>query len=141
MILRPTKFPSEIIMTEVEKYSVLLCDELYKDIKLWTLRLHESAIARGADTEYHIKAIKKIEENGVDSEFYLEEGRKYYKLIYQTGISRSVHCFIDKTTGDVLKSASWKSPAKGVRYNLLDDTSRNLCYNKCDAFGGYLYQR
>ena len=128
-------------MNKVEHYSVMLCDALYMSMKAWTLKLHESAIAKGNDVEYHIKAIKKIEENGVDSEFYLEEGRKYYKLIYKTGISRSVHCFINKTTGDVLKSASWNAPAKGVRYNLMDDNSRELCYGNCDPFGGYLYQR
>lgn len=33
-------------------------------------------------------------------------------------ITRSVHCFIDITTGDILKAASWKVPAKGVRGNI-----------------------
>lgn len=128
-------------MNKVEHYSVMLCDALYMSMKSWTLKLHENAAAKGDDVDYHINKIEEIKENGVDVEFYLESGRKYYKLIHKDGISRSVHCFINKTTGDVLKSASWKSPAKGVRYNLLDDTSRNLCYNNCDAFGGYLYQR
>ncbi len=31
---------------------------------------------------------------------------------------RSAHAFVDKKTGEVYKSASWKSPAKGVRYDL-----------------------
>jgi hypothetical protein len=31
---------------------------------------------------------------------------------------RGAYCFIDKTTGDVLKAASWKAPAKGVRSNI-----------------------
>ena len=33
--------------------------------------------------------------------------------------SRSVHAFIDKKTGEVYKPASFKAPAKHVRYNLL----------------------
>jgi hypothetical protein len=110
-------------------------------MKLWTLRQHELAISKGVEVDYHIKKIGEIDEKGVDHEYYLQEGRKYYKLIYKDGNSRSVHCFINKTTGDVLKSASWNAPAKGVRYNLLDDNSRELCYSNCDAFGGYLYQR
>jgi hypothetical protein len=110
-------------------------------MKSWTLKLHQGAIDKGESVDYHINKIEEIKEKGVDVEFYLEEGRKYYKLIHKDGISRSVHCFINKTTGDVLKSASWNAPAKGVRYNLLDDNSRELCYSKCDPFGSYLYQR
>jgi hypothetical protein len=128
-------------MNKVEHYSVMLCDALYMSMKSWTLRLHENAAANGDNVDYHINKIEEIKENGVDVEFYLESGRKYYKLIHKDGISRSVHCFIDKNNGDVYKSASWKSPAKGVRYNLLDDNSRELCYSKCDPFGSYLYQR
>lgn len=35
-------------------------------------------------------------------------------------MSRSAHAFIDRTTGDVLKPAGWKAPAKGVRGNIHD---------------------
>ena len=98
-------------------------------------------MARGDNDKYHQEKIFEIYNNGVEHEYYLESGRKYYKLIHKDGISRSVHCFIDKSNGNVYKSASWKAPAKGVRYNLLDDNSRELCYSKCDPFGGYLYQR
>ena len=128
--------------SKVEHYSVMLCDALYMSMKSWTLNLHQSAIDRGTDdVTYHQEKIFEIYNNGVSDEYYLDEGRKYYKLIHKNGSSRSVHCFIDKSSGDVYKSASWKSPAKGVRYNLLDDTSRELCYSTCDPFGGYLYQR
>jgi hypothetical protein len=34
---------------------------------------------------------------------------------------RSVHCFIDLATGDVLKSASWTTPAKHARGNIFDE--------------------
>ena len=100
--------------------------------------MHEDA---RDNVEYHAQRIEQIKNEGVDEEFYLETGRKYYKLVHRSGISRSVHCFINKTNGDVLKSASWNAPAKGVRYNLLDDNSRELCYSNCDAFGSYLYAR
>ena len=75
-----------------------------------------------------------------DYKFYIESGRKYHKLIMETGAgSRSVHAFIDKNSGAVYKPASFKSPAKHVRYNLLDDDSREKMLERCDWAGGYLY--
>jgi hypothetical protein len=72
--------------------------------------------------------------------FYIESGRKYHKLIMETGAgSRSVHAFIDKRYGHVYKPASFKSPAKHIRYNLLVDNSREECLSRCDWAGGYLY--
>lgn len=32
-----------------------------------------------------------------------------------------VHCFIDIATGDVLKAASWSTPAKHARGNIFDE--------------------
>ena len=72
--------------------------------------------------------------------FYIESGRKYHKLIMETNAgSRSVHAFIDKNSGAVYKPASFKAPAKHVRYNLLDDDSREKMLERCDWAGGYLY--
>ncbi len=72
--------------------------------------------------------------------FYIESGRKYHKLIMETnGNSRSVHAFVDKNSGAVYKAASFKAPAKGIRYYLLDDNSREECFARCDWSGGYLY--
>jgi hypothetical protein len=48
--------------------------------------------------------------------FRLDEGNRYFKVIRGS----SVHCFVDKTNGDVLKPASWKVPAKHARGNILD---------------------
>jgi hypothetical protein len=75
-------------------------------------------------------------------DYIIESGRKYHKVIMVTeGGSRSVHCFVDQKTGDLYKSASWRAPAKGVRYNLLDEYSRESCYDECDWAGSYLYLR
>jgi len=74
--------------------------------------------------------------------FYIESGRKYHKLIMETDSgSRSVHAFVDKKTGEVYKAASWKAPAKIVRYNLLMIESREECFARADWAGGYLYVR
>ena len=72
--------------------------------------------------------------------FYIESGRKYHKLIMETnGNSRSVHAFVDKNSGAVYKPASFKAPAKHIRFNLLDDNSRENMFERCDWAGGYLY--
>ena len=73
--------------------------------------------------------------------FYIEEGRKYHKIIMDANGSRSAHAFVDKKTGEVYKSASWNKPAKGVRYNLLSIESREECLARADWAGGYLYLR
>lgn len=35
----------------------------------------------------------------------------------------SAHAFIDRTTGDVLKPASWRAPAKHARGNIFDPSN------------------
>jgi len=69
-------------------------------------------------------------------------GPKYIKIWdMERGQKRSIHAFIDKNTGDVFKPASWNSPAKHVRYNLLNDSSRHQCLSNADWAGGFLYLR
>jgi len=60
-------------------------------------------------------------------------GKKYFKLIQDN----SVFCFIDKD-GNVYKSASWKAPAKGIRFHI-DQLLEHP--QLCDMFGGFLYVR
>jgi hypothetical protein len=55
--------------------------------------------------------------------------------------SRSVHAFVDKQTGEVYKSASWKAPAKGVRYDLRIINQREWLLENADWSGGYLYAK
>ena len=100
----------------VLRYSEMLCEALLTDFKRVNNRRSD------------------------DYKFYIESGRKYHKLIMETGAgSRSVHAFIDKKTGEVYKPASFKAPAKIVRYNLLSEISREECYARCDWAGSYLY--
>ena len=83
---------------------------------------------------------KSSHPNSDPYKFYIESGRKYHKLIMETnGNSRSVHAFVEKKFGNVYKAASWKAPAKHIRFNLLDDNSREECLARCDWAGGYLY--
>jgi hypothetical protein len=49
--------------------------------------------------------------------FTIKQSRKFIKIIRGT----SVHCFIERETGNVLKAASWKAPAKGTRGNIFNE--------------------
>jgi hypothetical protein len=81
-------------------------------------------------------------------EFNIVRGTKYYKIIQRNVIRNnlgsyegSVHAFIHRQSGAVYKPASWKAPAKHVRYNLLDDVSYETCLLKADWAGSYLYMK
>ena len=81
--------------------------------------------------------------NGNNYTFALDSsGRKYHKIfMYRGGQRDSIHAFIDKKTGDVFKPASFKAPAKGVRFNLCIISDREWLMEHADWAGGYLYLR
>lgn len=123
-----------------------MCRVLRTNYQSYAIDQHRRAIERAdvgdmSSIHYHEEEIGKLSSGeGVD-EFVYEKGRKYAKIIHITnpGGNKSAHAFVDMKTGDVMKSASWKAPAKGVRYNLLDDNSREEMYKRADFAGGYLY--
>ena len=134
----------------VSKYVDTLCRALEEDYKQSHLRSMERMHLESASeyTRNEIQATK----NGTAKlmRFRVQSGRKYYKIIqqdYDTFQDRneyrdgSVHAFVEKTTGHVYKPAGWAKPAQHVRYNLLDDKSRENCLLSCDWAGGYLYMR
>ena len=84
-----------------------------------------------------------LRHNGPDGyDFYPETGRKYHKIIMvDSSGGRSVHAFVDKKTGKVYKSASWKAPAKGVRYDLRIISQHEWLLENADWAGGYLYAK
>jgi len=111
------------IQLNVTKYSLMLCDALVDNFK----SRNRGKIGR------HDAPVYK---------FYIESGRKYHKIIMETDSgSRSVHAFVDKKTGEVYKPASFKAPAKIVRYNLLLIKDREWLLENADWAGGYLYVR
>lgn len=75
--------------------------------------------------------------NNYDVSICFEHGRKYIKALVQkawnSGYTNSdLYCFIDKTTGDILKPASWKAPAKHARGNIFSSDSGMSC---CTRYG------
>ena len=77
--------------------------------------------------------------------YSVNNGRKYAKVVctdtYNGRESRSVFCFIDRNTGDVYKPATWKAPAKGVRYTIDTLTSARELAEVSDGHGRFLYLR
>jgi len=87
--------------------------------------------------------------------FKVYSGKRYYKIVQQEfetweksryyGQYRdsSVHCFVDKETGDVYKPASWSAPAKHIRFTFqnVDHLKFLLNPDNVDWAGGYLYIR
>lgn len=72
--------------------------------------------------------------------FTAEPSGKKYRIVMHCGadgMGDSVHAFVDGDTGDLLKAAGWKVPAKGVRYNLL--TEMDVVKANFTWSGGYLY--
>lgn len=64
-------------------------------------------------------------------------GRKYVKVVRKdvwngkiVEDSGSAFAFIDKTTGNVLKPASWKAPAAGVRGNIYNEDRGLNCVGR-----------
>ena len=105
------------IQLNIRKYTLMLCDCLTDDFT----RRHP---------------------NSDPYKFYIESGRKYHKVIMETESgSCSVHAFVDKKTGEVYKPASYKAPAKGVRFDLRLIEQREWLLENADWAGGYLYVR
>jgi hypothetical protein len=94
--------------------------------------------------KYGLMLCDALKHDAPDNYFYEldSSGRKYHRIWMYIGDRRdSIHAFIDKKTGSVLKPASVKAPAKGERYNLLSIPSREKCLESADWSGSYLYAR
>jgi len=129
------------IQLNVTKWCHMLVDALKDNYREYAIRGHKQSIKREpSSTEYHQRRIDELSNGVMPIDFVIESGRKYHKIIFvDGGASRSVHCFVDKKTGEVYKSASWRSPAKGVRYDLRIIEQRENVFANCDWSGGYLY--
>lgn len=111
------------IQLNIRKYTLMLCDALVDNFK---------SRNKGMVGNHPAPVYK----------FYIESGRKYHRIIMETDSgSRSIHAFVDMKTGEVYKPASWKAPAKHVRFNLLLIKDREWLFENADWAGGYLYMR
>ena len=127
LTMQEQKDAQNTIQLNIRKYTLMLCDAL----------------------EDNFKSRNKGKVGGYDApvyKFVIESGRKYHKIVMEVPNdnrppSRSVHAFVDRTTGDVYKPASFKAPAKHVRFNLCIISDREWLLENADWAGGYLYRR
>ena len=143
---------NKTIQERVLEWTEQLCESLAENYKQYHVRSLKGNL-HGNYPEYAQKQLDELE-NGTANlmKFRIQEGRKYYKIIqqnYDTFQNRneyrdgSVHAFVDKNTGEVYMAASWRAPAKHVRYDMRIINERNYVHNpvNCDWAGGYLYMR
>ena len=88
--------------------------------------------------------VTRLQEDYDDSILLVKLQSLRYKLV--ANVTRyfkepGVHAFLNKETGEVFKPASYKAPAKHVRYDLRRIQQRRECFANADWAGGYLYLR
>ena len=146
------------LQDNVYRWTNQLCISLAENYKQYHRRMIESNAARfNADgsradlSRYAQQQLNELNEGTFKGmRFTIDEGRKYYKIMSNDWDDRAndwrsggVHAFVDKKTGEIYKPASWKSPAKHVRYDLrvIRDREYVLDPRNCGWAGGYLYMR
>ena len=129
------------------------CKALTENFKQDTIRSLEHNLKRDPECTYSAEQMVLIMQGKANLDrFRYYEGKKYLKVVreeFDTFQNRNkwrdttVHAFVDRETGEVYKPASWKAPAKHVRFNLSDDLDRAKLHdpNFVGWAGGYLYLR
>ena len=130
------------------------CKALNENYKQDTIRSLEHNLQRDPDCTYSANQLVKIMQGKANLDrFRYSEGKKYYKVTREeynekTGYWKdtTVHAFVGLTKenlGDVFKPASWKAPAKHVRFSFCN--KKDLLFltdPRCVGWaGGYLYLR
>ena len=142
----------------IEDYVIQYCEALEENFKQYSINSYKrnidnpTSITEGYKS-YYQQQLEEIE-NGTANlyKFDYKVGKKFIKVFnlqYDTFRGRnqykagSVTAFIDKNTGEVYKPASWKAPAKHVRFDLRIIREREYLLNpkNCDWAGGHLYMR
>ena len=143
---RTTYFP-------VGRYTDEYCKALTENFKRDSIRSLEYNLKKDPNCTYSKEQLAKIVSGTANlDKFRYYEGKKYFKVVRETfdefqGRNKwrdtTVHAFIDRETGEVYKPASWKAPAKHVRFNLSNDLDRQKLHdpNFVGWAGGYLYMR
>ena len=148
------------LQRRIEDYVIQYCEALEENFKQYSINSYKRNIDENRMPEHHSYYKEQLDaiENGTANlyKFDYQVGKKYIKVFnlqyseasdyynrpagYRAG---SVTAFIDKNTGEVYKPASWKAPAKHVRYDLRLIKDREFLHNpkNVDWAGGHLYMR
>ena len=150
------------LQRRVENWVAQYCEALEENFKQYSINSYKrnldnpTTLTEGYKS-YYEEQLQKIEDGTANLyKFDYQVGKKYIKVFnlqyqesndyynrpagYRAG---SVTAFIDKNTGEVYKPASWKAPAKNVRFDLRIIKEREFLLNpkNCDWAGGHLYMR
>lgn len=109
-----------------------------KDGKFYYFANHSEAAKSllNKTTEDYIKELTEYSDKDWDRKGYREahrpvytytRGKKFDKVLATSGMSTRVHCFIDRSNGDLYKPASYSARAQHVRGNINDDKKPFLC--------------
>ena len=150
------------IQRRVEDYVIKYCEALEENFKQYSINSYKrnidnpTQVSKGY-TSYYEEQLQKIEDGTANLyKFVFKTGKKFHKVYFleyqdaneyygtKAGYkSGSVHCFVDKNTGEVYKPASWKAPAKIVRFDLRLITDREFLFNPNNISwaGSHLYLR
>ena len=146
------------LQRRIEDYVIKYCEALEENFKQHSINSYKrniespSEVSKGY-TSYYEEQLQKIEDGTANLyKFDYQVGKKYIKVFnlqYDTFQNRneyragSVTAFIDKNTGEVYKPASWKAPAKHVRFDMRIIKEREFLHNpkNVDWAGGHLYMR
>ena len=116
----------------------------------------ERMLSANPESTYAAQQLNDIQTGKANlMKFVIKTGKKYYKIVQQEletwsgskyyGKYRdgSVHAFVDKETGEVYKPASWRAPAKHVRFDMRDERQLKFLLDPKNVgwAGGYLYLR
>ena len=148
------------LQKRVENWVAEYCDALEENFKQYSINSYKRNIDENRMPENHSYYKEQLDaiENGTANlyKFDYQVGKKYIKVFnlqYQESCdyynrpagyrAGSVTAFIDKQTGEVYKPASWKAPAKHVRYDMRIIRHREFLHNpkNVDWAGGHLYMR
>ena len=148
------------LKTRVANWTQTYADTITENYR----RYHINQLTRDSHPypDYAREQLDEIE-NGTANlmKFKIKTGKKFYKIVqmeynrvWKNGIiddsnivyeyrEGSVHAFVDKETGQVYKPASWRAPAKHVRYDMRIIKEREFLFNPNNTgwAGGYLYLR
>ena len=143
--------PDDTNQTFLRRYVDDYCKALDENYKQDTVRSLEHNLQRDPECTYSAEQLVKIMQGKANlDKFRYYEGKKYIKVVREQYDERedrwrdtTVHAFINRATGEVYKPASWKAPAKHVRFNLSNDLDRQNLHdpNFVGWAGGYLYMR
>ena len=131
----------QVIADNALKYTQMLCEALEQNFLEQSIKRAQFLMPSSDNPQYWEERIEDYKAGKDLYKFSIVTGRKYHKIV-QTCCdgSKSVHAFVDKNTGELYKAASWKAPAKDVRFDLRIIEQREWVLENCDWAGGYLYK-